>query len=284
MTTLLISQKQIRALLPMEKCIDLMAAVLRTLSLGDAINPLRWAVQLPQQNGILGLMPGYLGDPKSLGLKVVTIFPGNHGTPYDSHQGVVVLFDVKHGRPIAILDASEITAIRTAATSGVATRALAREDASELALLGSGVQARTHLEAMLRVRNIQRVRVYSPTRSHLEDFVNRESQRQGLRVEATRSAQEAVEGADLICTTTSAREPVIFGEWLNPGAHINAAGACIPTTRELDTAAVLRSRLFVDRLESATHEAGDFLIPVKEGAFGEDHIRGELGEVLLGRR
>ncbi len=264
----------------METCIELMAEALETLSRGDAVNPLRWGMRLPEGRGILGMMPGQVSSPPALGLKIVSIFPGNEGTPYDSHQGVVVLFDPERGFPVAILDASEITAIRTAAVSGLATRLLAREDASDLAILGSGVQARTHLEA---VREMRRVRAWSPTRERVLAFARRESERCGIEVEACRSAKEAVLGATIVCTVTSAREPILEGAWLAPGAHVNAVGSSVATARELDTEAIARARFFVDRRESALAEAGDFLIPKREGAIGDDHVAGELGEVLLGR-
>ncbi len=282
MATLILTQPEIRALLSMSVCMDLVAAALAGLARGEAKNPLRRGMLLADGRGLLGLMPGSTTSPPTLGLKAVTVFPGNHGGDYDAHQGVVVLFDPKNGVPRAILDASEITAIRTAAASGVATRALAREDAGDLALLGSGVQARTHLEAMLVARRLRRVRVFSPRRGNREAFAARESARHGLRVEPVDSAQAAVEGADLVCTTTSSKEPVLAGRWLAPGCHVNAAGACLKNARELDTEAVRRARLFVDRRESALNEAGDLLIPMAEGLLTAEHIRGELGEVLLG--
>jgi len=281
MDTLILSQLEVRSLLGMGECIELMAEALAALTRGEAQNPLRRGMRLGDDRGLLGLMPGSLGG--AFGLKAVAVLPGNHGTPYDSHQGVVVLFDGENGLPRAILDASEVTAIRTAAVSAVATRLLAREDACELAILGAGVQARAHLEAMLAVRPIRRARVFSPREASRASFARRESRRHAIPVEAVASAREAVEGADIVCTVTSSREPVLAGAWLAPGAHVNAAGACLPDARELDTEAVRRSRLFVDRRESALREAGDVLIPLAEGAFGEEHIRGELGELLLGR-
>ena len=279
MNVLVLSYADVVRLLPMAKCIELMAEAHRTTNDGRAVNPLRSVVWKPDRTGLLGLMPGFLAEPDSLGLKVVTIFPGNHGTSYDSHQGVVMLFDTAHGFPIAIIDASSITAIRTAAASGSATRALAREDASDLALLGAGVQARTHLEAMRAVRPIRRVRVWTRDRARAQRF----AETSPVAVEIAPSARAAVEGADLICTVTAAREPILEGAWLRPGAHINAAGACFAAARELDTAAVVRSRLFIDRRESTLAESGDFLIPRAEGAIGDDHIVGEIGDVLLGR-
>jgi ornithine cyclodeaminase len=281
MKTLIISQREVPSLLPMAACVDLMAETLRATSRGDAVLPLRGMVWLPDRSGLLGLMPGYLGSPRALGLKVVSVMPGNHGTKFDSHQGVVILFDLENGSLLAVIDATSITAIRTAAASGAATRLLAREDAHDLAILGSGVQARTHLEAMAAVRPLRRVRVWSRDLGAARSFAERES-RGGLPVEVAPDARAAVDGADLICTTTASREPVLEGTWIAPGAHINAVGACFPASRELDTRAVIRSRLYVDRRESALNEAGDFLIPRAEGAIGDDHIVGEVGEALLG--
>ncbi len=283
MKTLIISQREVPALLPMDACADLMAETLRTLSRGDAVLPLRNLVRIPDGSGLLGLMPAYLGSPRVMGLKAVSVMPGNHGTEYDSHQGVVLLFEVEHGCLLAVIDATSITAIRTAAVSAAATRLLAREDAHDLAILGSGVQAATHLTAMHAARPLRRVRIWSRDPARARAFVERESGRSACRIEQVADARAAVLGADLICTTTASREPVLLGDWIAPGAHINAVGACFPTWRELDTRAVARSRLYVDRRESALHEAGDFLIPKGEGAIGEDHIVGEVGEVLLGR-
>ncbi len=282
MNVLVVSRAEVRRLLPMGVCIDLVAEALAALARGEALNPLRWAMHVPQVQGIVGLMPGYLGTPETLGLKAVAVFPGNHGTEYDSHQGFVLLFDTAHGTPLALVDASEITAIRTAAATAVATRLLAREDAGDLAILGSGVQARTHLEAMLLVRDIRRVRVHSPNVERCQAFARDQSGRHGVRIEAVESARAAVDGADLICTTTSAREPVLRGEWLASGAHVNAVGSSMASTRELDTRAVSRSRLYVDRIESAVHEAGDYLFPLQEEAIDRQHIVGEIGDILLG--
>jgi ornithine cyclodeaminase len=183
----------------------------------------------------------------------------------------------------AIIDASAITAIRTAAVSGVATKLLAREDAEELAILGSGVQAHTHVNAMLTARRIGCVRVWSPDPDHVRTFARNISERFATQVTPAGSAFDAVKGADIVCTTTSAREPVLMGDWLTAGAHVNAVGSSIPLARELDTAAVAKSRLFVDRRESTLNEAGDFLIPKKEGVIGDHHIQGEIGEVLSGK-
>jgi len=218
-----------------------------------------------------------------MGAKIVSVMPKNYGTKYDSHQGVVLLFENEHGGLLAMVDASEITAIRTAAVSAVATRLLARPDASDLAIIGSGVQGASHLEAMLLARPIDRIRIWSKTGSRSQLFSEREGAKFTRHIEVMPSIEAAVDGADIICTTTMAPQPILKGDWLAPGVHINAVGSSIKSTRELDTAAVVKSRLFVDRRESTLNEAGDFLFPKAEGAINDDHIQGELGEILLGQ-
>ena len=280
---LFVSQEEVPGLLPMSACMQAMERVLATLARGEATLPLRQILWLPEKVGGFGLMPSLLPTEKVLGVKVITFFPKNEGTELDTHQGAVLLFEADRGRLLAVIDATSITAIRTAAVSGVATRLLAREDASELALIGSGVQARTHLEAMLVARKILRVRVASQSLDRAKRFADRESARRGVPIEPVASAREAVEGADIVCTCTSSRNPVVEGAWLSPGAHINAVGSSVPFAREVDTATVVRSRLYADRRESLTNEAGDFLIPKKEGAIDDSHIVGEIGEIVIGR-
>ncbi|MDC0718125.1 ornithine cyclodeaminase family protein [Nannocystis bainbridge] len=278
---MILTQREIRQLLPMAECIEQMAEVLTALARDEATSPLRWGMRLAG-GAILGMMPAALQSRQALGLKIVAVFPSNHGTPFDSHQGLVTLFDADTGAPRAILDATEVTAIRTAAVSAVATRALAREGADELAILGAGTQAWTHLEAMQCVRPIRRVRVFSATPANREAFARQARQRFPLEVRAVGSAREAVDGAAIVCTTTSSREPVLYGEWLAPGTHVNAVGACVPAARELDARAVARARLYVDRCESALAESGDFLLARAEGIIDDGHILGELGELLCG--
>jgi alanine dehydrogenase len=284
MKTLIANTQDVANLLPMSECIEVMSDALKLLAGGDALLPLRQMMLLPGDTGnLMGLMPSYLGGFQSVGVKVIAAFPTNHGTEYDTHQGVVILFDTEYGLLRAIVDGTAVTAIRTAAVSGVATRLLARPDAGDLAIIGAGTQARTHLEAMLAVRPIRRVRVFSLPLDGAYVFAEREMRRHSISVEVMNTAREAVDGADLICTVTSAGEPVVLGEWLAPGAHINAVGAFTPTTRELDTAAVAKARLYVDRREATLNEAGEFLIPKREGVIGDDHILGELGQLLLGQ-
>lgn len=281
MKVLIVSQSDVRQLLPMGECMDVMVEALTALARGEAILPLRPILWLPDKVGALGMMPSYLANIRAVGLKVITVFQGNHGTQYDSHQGAVLLFETKHGQLQSIMDASSITAIRTAAVSGVATRLLARANAKSLAILGSGVQAKTHLAAMIEARPITTVRVWSRNAEHAQHFAERESRRYGIPVTPAATVEDAVAGADIICTTTATREPILNGEWIAPGTHINAVGSSVPFARELDTAAVRNARLFVDRRESTLNEAGDFLLAKKEGAIGDDHIVGEIGELLL---
>jgi len=282
MEVLIVNQHEVPELLPMEECIDVMAHALTALALGDAVMPLRGMAGMPERAGLLVWMPSLLPGAEVMGIKVISVFP-NEGTELESHQGAVLLFEAKRGQLLAIVDASEVTAIRTAAVSGVATRLLAREDADDLAILGSGTQARTHLQAMTAVRDIHRVRVWSRDPQHARAFAESQARSGGISVEVSATAKEAVEGASIICTTTSATEPVLQGRWLSPGAHVNAVGFAGPTGRELDAEAVARGRLFADRRESIQNEAGDFLLAKKEGAVGDDHVAGEIGEVLLGR-
>jgi ornithine cyclodeaminase len=267
----------------MRAAVPLMREALTTLARGDAVLPLRSMVKLPDGSGILGLMPGYLGAPQSFGLKVVTVMPGNHGTGYESHQGVVMLFGVAHGEPLAVIDASAITEIRTAAVSGAVTDALAKPNAGDLAIVGSGAQARSHLAAMAAVRKLRRVRVWSRTRANAERFAREQAAKCEVAIEVCPDAQSAVLGADLVCTTTAASTPVVRGEWLAPGCHVNAVGACFAASRELDGAAVARARFFTDRRESCLAEAGDFRIARDEGLITDAHLLGEVGDVFLGK-
>ena len=282
MAVRILNQAQVIELLPMKECVEVMEDALRTLAQGGAILPLRTVLRLPEERGIFGVMPAHLSSPAALGLKAISVFPGNEGTELDSHQGLVVLFSPDTGAPVAIMDASSITAIRTAAVSAVATRALANPGAGDLALLGSGVQAKSHLEAMAVVCRLRRVRAWSPNGARLAEFAQWAGGRFGAPVEAVSSAEAALRGADLVCTTTSARTPVVEAGWLDRGVHINAVGSSIRTARELDSSTVAGARLVVDRRESALNEAGDFLIPKAEGVIGDDHIVGELGDVLIG--
>lgn len=274
MSVRILDEHDVRRLLPMDECIDVMEAALASLARGELHNPLRFVVRPPGESSLLGLMPAHRSAPLPLySLKTVAVFPENSARGLDPHQGFVALFDGTTGETRAIMNAGAITAVRTAAVSGVATRALARKDAKTLAILGAGFQAAAHLDAMRAVRDFDRIVMWSRTPGRAAAFDG---------VEEAATAEQAVRDADVVVTATSAAEPILERVWLKAGAHVNAIGSSIPTTRELDTATMVEGSLFVDRRESTINEAGDYLFPFREGAITPDAIRGELGEVLIG--
>jgi alanine dehydrogenase len=254
-----LDDEAVRRLLRMEDVIAAMAPALAEFSSGKVVQPVRSVVSVAEHGGFLGVMPAYAG---SLGVKLVTFYPGNTDIP--THLATIMLFKPETGEPLVTMDGTLITEMRTAAASAVATGCLAREDASVLAILGSGVQARSHLQALRLVRDLDEVRVWSPrgapafARAH--------------HVRAMQTAEETVRGADIVVTVTSSETPVLEGAWLSPGTHINAVGATRPTWRELDDTAVQCARLYVDSREAGESESGD----VRAGT-----IVAELGEVVL---
>lgn len=272
----------VRRLLPMRDCIAIMEQAFTALGRGEALQPLRTVIHRPDGAGSLYVMPAYTVEPAALAVKLITVFHGNHARGIPSHQGIVVAFDPDTGKPAALIDAGALTAIRTAAVSGLATRLLARRDAHDLAILGSGVQAASHLAAMCEVRGVDRVRVWSPRPDHRQAFAERAAAEHGIPVQAVDGPDAAVSGADLICTVTAARAPVLRGEWIAQGAHINAVGASTPATREVDADTVRRARVVVDSRQSALSEAGDLLIPIGEGLVDEGIIAAELADLVLG--
>jgi ornithine cyclodeaminase/alanine dehydrogenase-like protein (mu-crystallin family) len=277
---LILSHDDVIAALPPDACADAMAEVLAAHARGEARMPLRSVVRFDGAAGFMGLMPAWRGGEEPVfALKALCLMPGNPARGLDTHQGTVTLFDGTTGAPTAILDASAITAVRTAAVSAVATRTLAREDARVLAILGSGVQGRAHLMALTGVRKFEEIRVYSPTEAHARALA---AAGDGL-ARVMNSAEDAVRGADVVVTATTAREPVLRRDWLEPGAHVNAVGASMPSVRELDVDTVAACALFCDSRESLRNEAGEYLLALEQGAIpGENHVRGELGEVLAG--
>ncbi len=278
---LVLSHADVERLLPMEECIEVMSDALAGLARGELYQPLRSVVRPPEAAAFYGLMPGYRsGEHSAFALKAVVIAPGNPARGLDAHQGAVLLSNGETGELEAVLDASAFTAIRTAAVSAVATRALAREEARTLAIIGAGVQARAHLEAMGHVRPFERAFVWSRTPEHARRLADEAVA--AFPVEPVEGADAAVREADVIVTVTSSPEPVLRREWIGEGTHINAVGASIPTSRELDTATVAAATFFVDRRESTENESGDYLVPLREQAIGPEHIRAELGEVIIG--
>ena len=280
---LVIDAAAVRELFPMTAAIREMREALMRYSARTVVQPLRLMVQPAEGPGLLAAMPAWAGFDRGFGIKTITVNPGNPARGLDTHQGTVTVFDQETGVPSAVLDATAITAIRTAAVSAVATEALAAPDAGDLALLGSGTQARSHLEAMAALRPLRRVRVWSRTRDHAEAFAAWAGTRFGPPVEVAASPALALEGADLACTTLACVEPVVSAELLAPGLHLNAVGACVPDSRELDSGAVAAATVFADSRESALAEAGDLVIPIRAGEISADHLVAELGEVLLDR-
>lgn len=282
---LILTHDEVEELLPIRECIPVMAEALAELARGNMFQPLRMIITPPGAAGDMALMPSYRsGNRAAYGVKTVCFFPENPSKGLDSHQGSVMLFSAETGELMALMNASAITAIRTAAVSGVATQLLAREDAGELAIIGTGVQARTHIEAMACARPIKRVRVASRNFEHARAFADEFSQRYSFPVEPADSVEAAVRGADLIVTATTAAAPILKREWVSAGAHLNVVGSSIPTTREVDSATIAASSLFVDRRESTINEGGDYLFALREGAIGPDHIKAEIGEVLIGAK
>lgn len=285
MNVLLLGHDEVAALLPMRECIALMRDALVSLAGGEVHQPLRTIVRPPGAAGIMGLMPSYAsGARAAFGLKAICVFPGNPARAMDAHQGAVLLFGAETGELQAVVNASAVTAIRTAAVSGVATHALAREDACDLAVIGAGVQARSHVEAMSHVRRVRRCRVASRRAESARRLADELNGSFTFPVEAVETVEDALRCADLIVTATNAADAVVRREWVSGGAHINAVGSCTPHARELDAATVAASSMFVDSVESTVNEAGDYLCALKEEVIGSGHIRAELGEVLRGTK
>ena len=279
--TVFISQNEVGNLLRMDECIEAVRDALAALARDEGIQPLRPIMWLPEKVGALGMMPGYVGSIDTMGIKTVTVFPGNAGTEYDSHQGTVMLFDATNGHLKAVVDATEITAIRTAAASAVATDILARPDSSVLAILGAGVQGASHMEAIPLVRPITEIRVWSRNLESARRLV--EISDQEIEIKTAGSVDKAVKGADIICTTTASPDPILSGGILETGMHINAVGSSVPFARELDSEAIAKTRMFVDRRESTFNESGDFLMAKADGAIDDAHILAEVGELLIGQ-
>ena len=259
--SLMLDEAEVRHLLRMEDLIPAMARALADLSAGRVVQPVRTVLPITEHQGFFGIMPASAG---ALGAKLVTFYPRNEGIP--THHALIVLFRPETGEPLAVMDGRLITEMRTAAASAVATQLLSRHDASVLALLGSGVQARSHLEALRLVRSFREVRVWSPR--------NARAFARQFGIQAADSAEEAVRGADVVTVATTSTIPVLSGEWLSPSTHVNAVGATRPDWRELDDETLRRARLFVDSREAATRESGDVIAAGKPVA--------EIGEVITG--
>ncbi len=280
---LILNREAVAQALDHAHCVEALDTVMRSVSTRDVDLPLRRYLEIPGTKGKFTLMPGYLGDPRSFGVKIVSKFQREPGSRYGSHVGAVMVFDADEGIPLAMLDGGELTAIRTAAASALATRELARADASVMAILGSGEQAWHHVAALRAVRAFDSVRIWSRRQTSAEALAARIATTLGLPAQTYASARDAIDGADVICTTTSATDPILPGAWLAPGQHVNLVGAAVRTAAEADQEVVTRSRYFVDYRPSIMDQAGELLDAIEAGAVSEEHIVGEIGEVLSGR-
>jgi ornithine cyclodeaminase/alanine dehydrogenase-like protein (mu-crystallin family) len=284
-----LSDTEVLELLPMKDCIAVMREALLALAAGKVHQPLRTIIRPPDAQGVMGLMPAYMSGGMSegssdyqaaFGLKAICVFPGNPAKGMDAHQGAVLLFSAETGELLAMMNASAITAIRTAAVSGVATDLLAQPGAGNLAIIGSGVQARSHLRAMSEVRSVKRCRIASRHFQNAQRFVEELRQEFSFALEPVETIEAALDAADLIVTATTAVEPIVRREWIAAGAHLNVVGSSTPKAREVDSETMAAASLFVDRRESTINEAGDYLLAARDGVIGPDHIRGEVGQVL----
>ncbi len=274
---IVLNEHEVRELLDMPSCIEAMAEVLASLARGELFNPLRSIARPPDAGTLLGLMPAYRAAPApAYALKEIVIVPDNPSRGLDTHMGGVLLHDGETGELLAIMNAAPVTEIRTAAVSAVATRALARPDAQRVAILGAGAQARGHVHAMRAVLDDPEIRIWARRLEAAEELAGE------VGATVAPSVDAALFGAEVVCTTTAAREPIVEKRWLARGAHVNAVGSSIPTARELDTETVAHASLFTDRRESCLNEAGDYILAAAEGAVGPEHIKAELGEVLAG--
>jgi alanine dehydrogenase len=279
----LLNEQQVHSLLPMSDLIAAMESALAKFSSKEVLQPVRSVLVVGPTKAYYGLMPAYIPSPASMGAKIVTVFGENHKKNLPSHLATILLFDPDTGMLQAILDGRYITEARTAAVSAVTTRFLAKPDASTLAIIGSGVQARSHLEAYQHVRQLKEVRIWSPRAHSRQRFVDDMSPSVNIPIRATDTAEQAVRGADLIVLVTSSPTPVIDDAWVSEGAHVVCIGACRPNQQEMPPQLVTRSRLYVDSRAAAIVESGDVVMNMAAGLFNESHIRGEIGELVLGR-
>jgi len=278
---LVLSANDIRESLPMGDAIEAMKRAFAALARGDATVPLRAHLSTPNGDGVTLVMPARVdGESESLAVKIVSVFDGNPGLGIARIQAAVIAFEPATGRPVALLEGSSLTAIRTAAASGAATDLVARPGAASLAVFGAGVQARSHIEAMCAVRPITSIRVFDTEPRKVDELIG-DSSRPGVTISRADSPGDAVRDAEIICTTTTSATPVFDDGDIAPGAHINAVGAYTPQSREIGGDTVARAWVFVDDRDAAWEEAGDLIQPRDAGLIGQEHVRGDLGELVL---
>jgi alanine dehydrogenase len=282
--TLLLNKQDVASLLTMADAIRTVEEAFRQLALGHVTMPQRTAIRIAEFNGVHLGMPAWIGgDVNALALKVVTVYPNNPAQyQMPTIMGVLLLSDPKTGAPLAVMDAGYLTAVRTGAASGVATKHLARANAHTAGIFGAGVQAETQLEAVAAVRTLKRVRVYDTDAARARAYAEKMAKRLNLEVTPVDTARGAIDDMDIVITATSAQEPVFDGAWLVPGQHLNGVGSHNPTARELDTTTIVRSKVIADFPSACLAEAGDLTLPISEGAIDRSHIRAGLGEVIAG--
>ena len=279
---ILLTEADVKALLTMDDLIPAMGTALAAFSAKQVTQPLRTVLTVGEQHAFYGVMPAYIPGSPALGTKLVTVFGGNPARGLPTHLATIVLLDPETGALLALMDGRYITESRTAAVSAVSVQHLAREDANVLAILGTGVQARSHLEAIVRVRKLKDVRVWSRTAANAEAFIDEMQPHAPCPIRRAESAEDAVRDAGIVALTTASKQPVVHSQWIADGTHICAVGACRPSEREMDGALVARADLYVDSKEAALAEAGDIVLPIEEGLIGASHIKAELGEVAGG--
>jgi ornithine cyclodeaminase len=277
-----IDREEVARRLTYEVCIPVVRQAMMALSAGETKQLLRSIVPL-SEGRLLGIMPGAMGAHAPFGAKLISVFQDNFARGIQSHQGVVVLFDPESGAPVCLLHAGELTAIRTAAASAVATEMLARPEARRMAVLGYGEQAATHARAIGKVRGLESIVVWGRSPERCESFAKRMQAELALPVAAAGSVREAVADADIVCTVTSAAEPILEGKWVRPGTHLNLVGSGFAGPTEVDNDVVVRSRFIADSREGVLHQGAEFLRAKRAGLVGDDHIVAEIGEVLSGQ-
>ena len=277
-----IDREEVAQRLTYEKCIPIVREAMIAFSRGETKQVLRTII--PLSNGrLFGAMPGAMGAHGAFGAKLISVFHDNFARGIQSHQGLVILFDPESGAPVCVVHAGELTAIRTAAASAVATDALARKDARRLALLGYGEQAATHARAIGKVRALEAITVWGRSFDRAGAFAERTQEELGVPFSIAKSVSDAVADADIVCTVTSASEPILKGEWVRPGTHLNLVGSSYAVPVEVDSDLVARSRFIADSREGVLHQGAEFLRAKAEGLVGDDHIVAEIGEVLAGK-
>ena len=281
---LLLSEKEVQGLIDIHELIEALEQAHIQYSTGNAVMPVRLVVPLPQIDGRITSMPGYLNADKALGMKVVTYFQSNPRQNLPAILATIMLFSAETGKMIAAMDGSYITAIRTACASAMATKVLANPQTPVLGILGAGVQARAHIQALTRVRKLEKIKLYSPSGASAAALKQEMAPQVQATIEATNSADEAVRNADLVVTVTTAKGPILEKDWLKPSVHINAVGSHRPDLREIDGATLARAKVVVDSREAIMAECGDILLAIKEGSIAKENIHGEIGEVLAGTK